>query len=75
MDCHREAWKPNEVQDVLQTLRKEIIATPREQCPYQRLETGRQVCVCVCCLISFLPMPQCFVHSNPVNYNFPLTCC
>lgn len=53
MDCHREAWKPNEVQDVLQTLRKEVIATPCEQCTYQRLETGRQVCVCV--LFDILP--------------------
>lgn len=55
MDCHREAWKPNEVQDVLQTLRKEVIATPCEQCTYQRLETGRQVCVCVCVLFDILP--------------------
>jgi len=45
MGCYWEAWQCVEVQDVLQTLRKAIIAALHQQLAPQELETGWQVCV------------------------------
>jgi hypothetical protein len=62
MGCDWEAWQHLEVQNVLQTLRKEIIAAFHEQLTPQELESEWQVCV-----YSSLP-----VAAHPSQYRLDL---